>query len=72
MALKKIMLATLLLLTIITIGAVSASEDIAGDNVTAIEPTGEQTVRSVDEIKQADEVIGQSVDDVFLAERHRT
>ncbi|WP_296880699.1 hypothetical protein [uncultured Methanobrevibacter sp.] len=33
MALKKIMFATLLLLTIITIGAVSASEDIAGDNV---------------------------------------
>ena len=33
MALKKIMFATLLLLTIITIGAVSASEDIAGGNV---------------------------------------
>ena len=48
----EIMLATLLLLTVITIGAVSASEDIADDNVTAIEPAGGQAVQSVDEIKQ--------------------
>ncbi len=63
MKFREIMLATLLLLTVITIGAVSASEDIAGGNVTAIEPTGEQAVQTVDEIKQTDEVIGQSVDD---------
>ena len=69
MALKKIMLATLLLLTIITIGAVSASEDIAGDNVTAIEPTGEQTVQAVDEIKQTDEVIVQTDNDEILSEK---
>ncbi len=69
MALKKIMFATLLLLTIITIGAVSASEDIAGDNVTAIEPTGEQTVQAVDEIKQTDEVIVQTDNDEILSEK---
>ena len=69
MALKKIMFATLLLLTIITIGAVSASEDIAGDNVTAIEPTGEQTVQAVDEIKQTDELIAQTDNDEILSEK---
>ena len=63
MKFRKIMLATLLLLTVITIGAVSASEDIADDNVTAIEPAGGQAVQSVDEIKQTGEVIAQSVDD---------
>ena len=47
-----------MLLTIITIGAVNASEDIADDNVTAIEPTGDLTVSEVDD----DNVI-QTVDD---------
>ena len=44
-------------------GAVSASEDIADGNATAIEPTGEQTVQAVEELEQTDETIGQSVDD---------
>ena len=69
MKFREIMFATLLLLTIITIGAVSASEDIAGDNVTAIEPTGEQTVQAVDEIKQTDEVIVQTDNDEILSEK---
>ena len=35
MKFKKIMLITLLLLAVLTIGAVSASDDVASDNVTA-------------------------------------
>ena len=52
------MLITLMLLAIIAIGAVSASEDIADDNVTAIEPTDDLTVSEVD-----DENVIYTVDD---------
>ena len=58
MKFKKIMLVTLMLLAIILIGAASASEDIADDNVTAIEPTDDLTVSQVD-----DENVIQTVDD---------
>ena len=58
MKLKKIMLVTLMLLAIIAIGAVSASEDIADDNITSIEPTDDLTVSQVD-----DENVIQTVDD---------
>ena len=58
MKFKKIMLVTLMLLAIISIGAASASEDIADDNVTAIEPTDDLTVSQVD-----DENVIQTVDD---------
>ena len=47
-----------MLLAIIAIGAVSASEDIADDNVTAIEPTDDLTVSEVD-----DENVIYTVDD---------
>ena len=49
MKFKKIMLVTLMLLAIISIGAASASEDIADDNVTSIEPTDDLTVSQVDD-----------------------
>ncbi len=58
MKFKKIMLITVMLLAIISIGAVSASEDTADDNVTAIEPIDDLTVSQVD-----DENVIQTVDD---------
>lgn len=72
---KKIFIASLFLLAIIAIGAVSASEDIANDEVTAIEPTDDVITESVDEPieeivtesveeEPVDEAIGESVNEI--------
>lgn len=58
MKLKMIMIVCLSLIAIMSVGAISASQDIANDNVTAIETTDEPIVQEVD-----DEAAVQAVDD---------
>ena len=67
MKLEKIFVVSLLILTIVTIGAVNASEDISEDTNIAIDPTVEAISQSVD-VEATDDVISQSVDDVVTAE----
>ena len=59
MKIKKMMLITLLLLTILTIGAVSASDDISDDNLTV--PDDESSIEEA----PSDDVIADSNDDVI-------
>ncbi len=51
MKFKWIMLITLVLLAVLTIGAVSAYDDIADDSVAAVEPTGDAIAQSVEDEK---------------------
>ena len=65
MKLNKILIVSLLLLAIVTMGgAVSASEDISDDSVAAVEPTDDAVSQPVDEIEQADGAVSQSVDEI--------
>lgn len=60
---KKLMLVTLVLLAILTIGAVSASDDVSSDNLTVSDDVDEVSVdASVD-----DEIISDSGDEKFAA-----
>lgn len=63
MKLNKILIASLLLLAIMAIGAVSASEDIADDTVAAVEPTDEAISQPVDEIEPTEEIASPPADD---------
>lgn len=58
MNLKMILIVCLSLIAIMSVGAISASQDIANDNVTAIETADEPIVQEVD-----DEAAVQAVDD---------
>ena len=61
MKLEKIFLVSILILAIVTIGAVSASEDISDDTITAIEPTDEIVSESVEQ-ETTDEIVSESVE----------
>lgn len=60
---KKLMLVTLVLLAILTIGAVSASDDVSSDNLTVSEDVGEVSVDAFVD----DEIISDSGDEKFAA-----
>ena len=62
MKLEKIFLVSILILAIVTIGAVSASEDISDDTITAIEPTDEIVSESVEQ-EATDDGLSQAVVD---------
>ena len=63
MKLKMVLIVCISLIAIMSIGAISASEDIANDAVAATEPADEAISQTVDEIEPADEPIVQQADD---------
>ncbi len=67
MKLKMVLIVCISLIAIMSIGAISASEDIANDTVTAIEPADEAIIETVEEIEPTDEVISQPADDEIYA-----
>lgn len=60
---KVILIVCISLLFFVSMGTISASQDIANDTVELIEPAGEAMDQSADETEPADETIGQSADD---------
>lgn len=62
MNLKMILIVCMSFIVIMSIGAISASEDIANDNVTVIEQS-ETISQAAEEITPADEIISQATDD---------
>ena len=62
MKLEKIFIVSLFLLAILAMGAVSASEDIADDTISAIEPTDEVISESVD-LKPTEQIMTETVED---------
>ena len=58
MRFKNIMLITLMLLAILTVGAVSASDDVISDDLTVSDETGDEIsqVDEIEEIATADDV----------------
>ena len=63
MKLKMVLMLCISLIAIMSISAISASEDIANDTVAVTEPADETIIETVDEIEPADEVISQPADD---------
>lgn len=71
MKLKMILIVCLSLIAIMSVGAISASQDIANDNVTAIETADEPIVQEVDDdaaVQVADDEANAASDEEILTE----